>query len=143
MPTIALYRNGFPAYKNGDEKRIFGKDADKVMEICQLLMRRYLFPHDYGYPNNPAIRGSRSPEYDSYPRMKAVRVWESEHPGEMTKYNASVKVWEAEDDKLLKTLFGIAARKHVRIEWCKGGGCSQPDRFLIYKNGDRIAMVQC
>jgi len=145
MPCIAYYRDGFPAYKDGDEERLFGKDGQKVLKICIDLCHRYFKHRDDGYPMDPSITNTRRRDYETFQEWKeAMKQWQDEHPNEMAIYNDAINEWNAKDQRLLRKLYGIAKHRHLRIEWGAHGSCvCYPDRFYIYRKGDIIAMVQC
>lgn len=111
---------------------IFGKDTAKVMSIVKSLFDRYMWPFENGAPR-PSDYGFS---------MATRKEWmQSEQRNE---YRSANKEWEAEDDKLIKALYGIAKRHHVHIKWLRySTAACCPDQFLVYKNGDRIAMIQC
>lgn len=110
---------------------IFGKDANKVMSIVKSLFDRYMWP----FENN-------APKPSDYGFSMATRKeWmQSEQRNE---YRSAKKEWEEKDDKLIKALYGIAKRHHVHVKWLRySTAASFPDQFFIYKNGNRIAMIQ-
>lgn len=128
-------------------KEIFGKDADKILDVCQKLYDRHMYPAENGRPQNPAftvgnIRLSNTPKGKRV--MEAIIDWLNDHPIEKAQYESEKAKWNAESERLWKTLYGIAKRRHIRIEWLGGrDSCCFPDQFLVYKNGKCIALIQC
>lgn len=112
---------------------IFGKDANKVMSIVKSLYDRYMHPFEHNYP--------RLSDYGT--NIHEFRYWKEHFPEEYSEYCSAKKNWEAEDDKLLRKLYGIVKRRHINIKWLKNSSTCMPDRFLIYKNGKDIGMIQC
>lgn len=145
MACIAYYRHGCPNYQDGDEERLFGKDGQKVLKICVNLCHRFFKHKEDGYPIDPSIFHVRRRNYMTHQEWRdAMHQWKEDHPSEMAFYDKAIKEWENENNRLLRKLYGIAKRRHLRIEWGAYGSCvCYPDRFYIYHKGDIIAMVQC
>lgn len=142
MACIAIYRNGFPAYEDGDENRVFGKDADKVMKICRTLMDRRMY--DIDRPRHPGLDWIKDMWRSKKMTLHDAReTWNRENIEAYTQYLNDVKAWENETEKMLGKLYGIAKRHHVHIKWLAvDTAACMSDRFLIQKNGKVFAIVQ-
>lgn len=141
MAAVLKYVNGAPQYHSDS---IFGKETKRVLRICVLLERRFLFPAEHGHPTHPATKYIIDKEWRGDLSIGEARdKFIKEHPGEFEKYCEDVQVWRKETGKLLGIIYGIAKRRHMRIVWLTYGGVCMPDRFMVYKKGEPIAMVQC
>jgi len=127
--------------------KLFGKELDKALTICKSIYDRHMYPFEHGYPKNPAlsignVRPYNCPEGKKW--SECINEWMNNHPTEKAQYDNAKANWNNETARLYKTLYGIAKRKHIRIEWLgERSSCCFPDQFLVYKNGNRIAMIQC
>lgn len=120
-------------------EKLFGKEFDRVLAICEKLYNRHMYPYKNGYPANPATEAVRG--YRGFWRER-VDKWMEEHPIEAENYHVEKNNWHVEGEKLEKALYGIAKRKHVRIEWgAKSSSAYCPDKFYIYKNGSLFAAI--
>ena len=128
-------------------KTIFGKDAEKVISTCKAIYDRYMYPAENGRPSNPAITIGHVHPFNTpvgKTWRECVNDWLNDHPAEKAQYETAKANWEAEGAKLWKELFGIAKRRHIRIEWLgTDRSCCFPDQFMVRKGGDVIAMIQC
>lgn len=141
-PTI-LIDNKHPNNPNA----IFGKDTKKVLSICESIYNRHMYPFENGKPKNPALYiGNIRPFND--PDGKTWRVcineWMDNHPVEKAEYDNAMLNWESEGVKLWSTLYGIAKKRHIHIEWLgTGSSCCFPDQFMVRKGGNVVAMIHC
>lgn len=111
---------------------IFGEETDKVLDICERLFDRHMYPLLNAHPCSTDYMGD----------SRNIREW-LKTDGYFA-YREAVQAWEKEDAKLLRALYGIAKRHHVRVEWLRySTAASFPDQFMVYKNGTGIAMIQC
>ena len=128
-----------------DGSKFFGKDADKILEICTSIMNETLRPTK---PTHPARYNREKSVAELKAQYKNVKEYETDyaknHPGEMKVYEDKYKTWYNNYIGLFKKLYNISKHHHIYIEWhgeSKIACC--PDRFTIYRYGKQIGIIEC
>lgn len=126
-------------------KEIFGHDWNRFAAVCDKVFHHSLDPH--GDLDNPAVdRLIR--EYGGIggyqeKTRRPYSVWFVEYPdrypAEWAQYCAQKAEQDAEYAREFRILYGIAQRHHIRVVW----NASYPDRFDLYRYGNRIGYVSC
>lgn len=142
-------------------EQIFGKDADKVSELCMKIFDDALFHTDRSYtscyrsPTRPKIS-----DFEKFPGWvklfkQATLEWAMENPTEFQKEQMSEEAWTAIAKSRFSKLFYLARKHRVHLQWNgtspyytpkgekKKGGINLPDKWTIFKGHEIIAHIHC
>lgn len=127
--------------------RIFGKEADTVEKLCKIIFQYGLYGNTkcYKAPHPSITELQKLASMWNVNLIAAMRRWQEENvPQEMAKQRASEAENTANFEKALRQLYGIAKRRHIKINWhgSKGSITCQPDQFEIMRCGESIGRIR-
>ena len=122
---------------------LVGKDVKKLTTACENIMHNWLYRYDGCYFSPSRPRPSRFRRQEGVSFRELTEIWMEENPDEVEKEKESRGKWEQNRDRQFKIVYGIAKRHGLYLEWCGNGSVPEGDRFLVYKNQDVIAKLQC
>ena len=125
----------------------FGKDAMRLYNACQIVMRASFRKYEgcYFSPYRPGMRTLRATaDRTGKTLIEVNKEWEMRNPLEVEKENKSRKEWDENVARQFRVIYGIAKRHHVFLRWEGRGSVCEPDRWtIIIKNKEvaRICMI--
>lgn len=128
-------------------EEIFGKEADRMHEVCKKILHHSLRPYEgckrANYQEVKAIREELIANGETTGLLrKAYDIWMERNPEKAEAIQESHREWEAERDRQFRILYGIAKRHGVYLKWYgKGSVCCCPDMWEVRKGREAIARI--
>lgn len=126
-------------------KEIFGHDWNRFAAVCDKVYHHVVRFNNIHSPGCQAFfdefgsMGWFNKKHPGESEFDWIQQYDMQHPVEYQHYQKLLDADNAERSREFRILYGIAQRRHVRVVWDE----TRPDRFDLYRYGNRIGYAMC